>query len=134
MARGAWKGSGTWETSGPDLRVILLVAVVAVLGGSGAAVAIATTLLTILIVAAVVAVAAVAVTLWLIWRFSGSRGMVTRPAPPSVTATARPQVTQATARAIENHVHYHVHVGEHDAAAVRAVLPGTAGDAITEGN
>jgi hypothetical protein len=63
--------------------------------------------------------------------------LVTRPVPAALTATVIPQVSRATAApALEQHVHYHVHVGEGDREGARIIasaLPGTSGDALTEG-
>lgn len=134
MTRGTWQGSGTWQTSGPDLRAVVLVAAVLLLGGSGVAAKVASGLFAFVIIAAVVVVLALAVTVFAIWRVSGGRGMVYRPNPPAVTATGKPQVTQGTPPAIENHYHVHHHYADsREPARVFTAIPGHAEDAITEG-
>ena len=57
-------------------------------------------------------------------------------APAPVTATMLPQAATGARPALEQHVHYHVHLGaaEREAARIiRTALPGQAGAAITEG-
>ena len=63
-----------------------------------------------------------------------ARALAVRSQPATLTATVTPQVTYAKPPAVEQHVHYHVHVAAAPEAArvIRTALPGTAGDKITE--
>jgi hypothetical protein len=61
---------------------------------------------------------------------------VTRDVPaPAITGRVIPQaIQQPAAPAIEQHVHYHLHVADgYEAARVFTAIPGQAGEAITEG-
>ena len=131
--RGTWQGSGTWQTSGPDLsgRVGL-----AVLVGVAAGVMVFV-LEFIWYIVAILAAAAVGLVIGGLTvrrrtREHAAMLEATR-AERLEAATARRQVTQAAPPpAIEQHVHYHYHAAPGSPA--RIVIPGQAGDAITEGS
>jgi hypothetical protein len=134
--KGTWQGSGTWQSSGgPDLSGLIPVAVVI-----GVVVAVAVVVLEYLwiilavsgAVAAGLAVGAVLVRRRLDRRAEALEA--TREARhAALKAAGPPPLTAGTPPAIEQHLHYHLHVDGRDAAPViRTMLPGTAGDAITE--
>ena len=131
--RGTWQGSGTWKSSGPDLDgLVVPVVLVAV------AVAVVEFILSIIVWLAVAAgVVLVLAAAGLIWWLRGAPKRKAEVAAllaarhEALAATARPQVTYAPAPAVEQHVHYHYHAAPDSPA--RIVIPGTAGDAITEG-
>lgn len=132
--RGTWQGSGTWQSSGPDLDGLIVPVVICAV-----VIAVAEFILSIIvwlaIAAGVVLVAAVAGFVW--WR----RGEPERKARydaiyaaafearrrrGAITADAIPQVSQGTAPAIENHYHVHHHyaAGSEPARAIPGkVLP-----------
>lgn len=139
--KGTWQGSGTWQTSGPGLGAIAAVALLIV----AVIVALEWLLARIwwLVGGTVVLIAATAAALYALIRWTDRREArfaerrraelaMQAAARQTVTARVIPQVAQAAAPALENHVHYHVHVGERDAAAVAAMLPGPSGAVTTE--
>ncbi len=136
MARGTWSGSGTWQSSGGGAGIAVAVLVLLAIG-SGAASAVASALAVILIVVAVVLVLAVTVVVVVLWRRTSAPAWTPVPAVRedrrTLTATAAPQVTQATAPpVIQNHLHIHVADAAQAAALIRTALPGTAGEPSQE--
>ena len=114
MTRGTWQGSGTFQTSGPDLDgLIVPVVLVAV------AVAVIEFVLSIIVWLAIAAgVVLVIAAAGLIWWLRGAPKRKAEyaalyaaafKARRAVTATAAPQVSAGTAPAIENHYHVHHH-------------------------
>ena len=109
--RGTWQGSGTWQSSGPDLGgLVVPVVLVAV------AVAVVEFILSIIVWLAIApGVVLVLVAAGLIWRLRGAPKRKAEFAAllaaryEARAATARPQVTYAPAPAVEQHVHYHFH-------------------------
>jgi hypothetical protein len=130
--RGTWQGSGTWQTSGPDLGGLIGVAVLV-----GVACAVAEIVLEFLWYIAAFAAAAIAglVIAAVVYRRKArarwDRMEATRPARHAAILAERKAELAGKAQppAVENHVHYHVHVAGREAAAM---LPGTAMDAIAE--
>jgi hypothetical protein len=131
MARGTWQGSGTWQSSGPDLRG---------LGGPVALVVVVYVVAEIVLqliwyiaafLAAVVVGAVVGAVLLRRKTLQHAAELeTTRPA--RLAAAAARQIAQAAPAAIELHYHSHYHAAPDSPA--RIVIPGTAGDAITERN
>jgi len=122
--KGTWQGSGTWQTSGPGAGPVLAVA------AAVAALAILEWLLArlwwLLAGTAVLAAAGIAGYLALLrWAARHDTRPGAAPVDRAVPAAVRSQVTAITPPAIENHVHYHVHVGdEASASIIRQPPPG----------
>lgn len=122
MARGTWQGSGTWQTGGGmtagGVAGLVIVALAIGWAGKHARGISEATVITAVAVGAVF-VGAVVAGLVLAWRSMRRRGACWTPAavPPAPRQAVIPQVKRGTPPAIENHVHYHVHVG--DAASAR---------------
>jgi hypothetical protein len=136
--RGTWQGSGTWQTGGPDFTglvgPVVLVAV---------AVAVIEFVLSIIVwVAIALGVVLVLVAAGLIWWLRGAprrkaaydaayrAAFEARRPVQTVTATVIPQVPAGARPTIEQHTHYHVHLGAAGPEAVHVIrsLPGTAGE------
>ena len=131
MARGTWQGSGTWQTSGgPDLRGLIPVAVVV-----GVVYAVAEIVLELIwyiaafLAAVIVGVVVGAVLLRRKTLQHAAELEATRPV--RLAAASARQVAQAAPAAIELHYHSHYHAAPDSPA--RIVIPGTAGESITEG-
>lgn len=122
--KGTWQGSGTWQTSGPDLGDVGLIFVV--VAAAGVVVEVVLSII-VWIAVALGIVSALAVAL-LVWRLRGKPGREARFAAAiaaqreraTLTATAVPQVSRAATPAIEQHVHYHYHAA--DGQAVPAIM------------
>lgn len=117
MARGTWQGSGTWQTTSSGGGVAVVVIAVIVLGSGAMTAALSALAVVIVAVAAVIAlaVATFAVILWRKYRRQESAVVAQLQASREARAierVSRPQVVASQAPAIEQHVHYHVHVGE----------------------
>jgi hypothetical protein len=141
MARGTWQGSGTWQTSGPDLGPLAALAGIAVvvIGALEWLLARIWWLIggTVLLVA-VAAAAFVALSRWTERRearFAAQRraqlaeraaAELPRPQRPAVEAAPQTVITGGT----------HIWLGNMpdaaQAAIIRKALPGTAGDATTD--
>jgi len=134
MSRGTWQGSGTWQSSGPDLTGLIGIAVLVGVAYAAAEVVLAL-IWYIAAVLAVVLAAAIGAGIWLICtRRSREARAAEAYAARFRELQERQRVAAATVLApLEQHTHYHVHVGDQQAAIIRQALPGTAGDAITEG-
>ena len=136
--RGTWQGSGTWKTTSGGGGLVLIV--VLVLIGSGAASAAVSALVTILtIIGAVIGAAILGGIGWLVYRARQPRRgePIAARAVYQVTAAAPERLEASQPPAIEppREVHVHIHVADaaQAAAIIRTALPGTAGEAITEG-
>lgn len=126
--RGRWEGSGTFQTSGPDLDGLIVPVVIAVV-----VVAVVEFVLSIIVWLAVGAgVVLVLGAAGLIWWLRGAPKRRAEyaalyaaafEAHRAVTVTAAPQVAQGTAPpAIENHYHVHHHYADGQEPA--RVIPG----------
>lgn len=128
--RGTWQGSGTWQTSGPGAGLVLAVAAAVVaLAALGWLLA---RLWWLLAGTAVLAAAGIAGYIALLrWasRHDTRPAMDLPAAARAVPAAAEPQVVPAPQLpAIENHVHYHVHVtSAPEAAGAFTAIPGPSG-------
>ena len=141
--RGTWQGSGTWQSSGPDLGgLVVPVVLVAV------AVAVVEFILSIIVWLAIAAgVVLVLAAAGLIWWLRGAPKRkaeyaaayaaafdARRPAQ-TVTATVIPQVSQTSRPEIHNHgpqFHFYGAASPETARVIRSALPGQTWDAITE--
>lgn len=141
MARGTWQGSGTWQTSGGGGGGALALIVAAVLIGSGAVAAVVRALELILVILGCAAgLTIVLCVAWAIWQARQDRPGRPIEARPVVQLPPepRPQLEESHKPAIgpAREVHLHIHVADaaQAAAIIRTAIPGTAGDATTEGN
>jgi hypothetical protein len=120
MARGTWQGSGTWQTSGPDLGPLAAVAG-AVLLVLGAGAWMAPRLAWLAGITAGCVVLSVVLALTVVprlarWSDEKDAAAYADQRPAWLTAQAAPPVAPPQAPAIEQHLHLHIH----DADATRA--------------
>jgi len=136
--KGSWEGSGTWQTSGFDWASLIGVAALA-----GVAAAVAMFVLEFIwYIVAILALLLAGFVIGLVWVLR------TRPAREAKAAqlyAARfqafreqpePQVTATTVPQLEQHVvnfNFYGVPEDRQAAIIARAIPGTAGDAITEG-
>ena len=125
MARGTWQGSGTWQTSGPDLGPLLALAAVAVAVAGACAVAawiLAWLWAVLLVLAACVTLTAVIVFRLKAWSDRKAAAVFAAREPPRVRAERVAEIPRTEHPAIENHYHVHYHAAD-----------GQQAPAITEG-
>ena len=138
--RGSWQGSGTWQTSGPDLGGLVVPVVIAVV-----VVAVVEFILSIIVWLAVAAgVVLVLAAAGLIWWLRGApkrkaeyaalyaAAFEARRPVQTVTATVIPQVQQPAQPEIHNHGPQFHFYGAASPEAVRVIRQALPGEAITE--
>ena len=124
MARGTWKGSGTWQTTGGGGGALVLIAV-AVLIGSGAVSVVARALEVIAIVlGCTVAVAVAGCIGWVVWQLRQDRqgGAIARPPVYQLPPKSVSALTDSRAPAIEPPREVHLHFHGTDPADVAALI------------
>lgn len=127
MTRGTWQGSGTFQTgsSGTETMAYCLVAAALIVGGASW---VMRHMLWIAIPAGILLAIAAGGLIW--WRRGAAKRQArydaayaaafARHRARTVTATVKPQVTQGTQPAIENHYHVHHHYAVPETAAFTA--------------
>jgi hypothetical protein len=148
--RGTWQGSGTWQSSGPDLDGLIVPVIIAAVF-----VAVVEFVLSIIVWLALAAgiVLVLAVAALVVWRVKAApkrraaeaaitaafvREAEARRAERAITGTVLPQVSWPDQPAITNNYGPQFHIHGPDAEAqlarvIRSALPGQAGGPVPEG-